>query len=98
MLKKLKMKAEKLDDYSLQIHLSKKKKMVIQNRYRILGYLNDSFLGILYLIGSILFLMDTERVIAITFFLAGSILMILRAVIHIARDIHLKRFTKDDLK
>ncbi|WP_456274598.1 YrhK family protein [Bacillus sp. AK031] len=98
MLNKLKKKTEKLDDYSLQIHLSKKKKMVIQNRYRILGHLNDSFLGILYLIGSILFLMDAERVIAVTFFLAGSILMILRAVIHIARDIHLKRFTNEDFK
>jgi hypothetical protein len=98
MLKKIQKKAEKLDDSSLQIHLSKKKKMVIRNRYRIIGYLNDTFLGVLYLIGSIFFLSDADQVIGTAFFLSGSILMILRAVIHIVRDIHLKRFTNDDLK
>ncbi|RIW37285.1 hypothetical protein D3H55_04395 [Bacillus salacetis] len=98
MLTKLKKRLEKLDDNSLQIYLSRKRKMVVRNRYRIIGYFNDTLLGILYMIGSIMFMTDTERVLATSFFLAGSFLMIFRAVIHILRDIHLKRFTDEDFQ
>ncbi|WP_409250856.1 YrhK family protein [Bacillus sp. SCS-153A] len=98
MFKKLKNRLEKFEDYSLQIHLSRKKKMVIGNRYRIIGYFNDTLLGILYMIGSILFITDAERILATSFFLGGSFMMIFRALIHILRDIHMKRFTEEDLK
>ncbi|WP_421378446.1 YrhK family protein [Bacillus salacetis] len=98
MLKGLKNRMEEFDDNSVQIYLSKKRKMVIRNRYQIIGYLNDILLGILYMIGSILFVTDSDRILAVSFFLAGSFLMIFRAIINILRDIHLKRFTKEDFQ
>lgn len=69
-----------------------KYQMVIRQRYKVLSLLNDVLLGVLYLIGSILFLTDANQVIAISFFVGGSILMILRAILNIMRDLHLKRF------
>jgi hypothetical protein len=98
MLKKLRNRMEEFDDNSVQIYLSRKKGMVIRNRYRIIGYFNDILLGILYMIGSILFVTDTDRILAVSFFLAGSFLMIFRGIINILKDIHLKRFTKEDFK
>ncbi|AQQ53381.1 YrhK family protein [Planococcus lenghuensis] len=67
--------------------------LVIKQRYQVLSYLNDILLGVLYLIGSILFLSDVSQTIAISFFIGGSILMIARAVINIAKGIHLKRIS-----
>jgi uncharacterized membrane protein len=89
---------EEFDDDSVKIHLSRKRKMLIRNRYQIIGYLNDILLGILYMIGSILFVTDTDRILAVSFFLAGSFLMIFRGIINILRDIHLKRFTEEDFQ
>jgi uncharacterized membrane protein len=98
MFKKLKDRMEEFDDDSVKIHLSRKRKMLIRNRYQIIGYLNDILLGILYMIGSILFVTDTDRILAVSFFLAGSFLMIFRGIINILRDIHLKRFTEEDFQ
>lgn len=98
MFEKLKERAEELEDNGLQIHLSRKKKIMIGNRYRIIGYINDFALGVLYMIGSIMYMIDIDRVLATSFFLAGSFFMIFRAFIHIARDIHLKRFSREDFQ
>ncbi|MGM0847027.1 MAG: YrhK family protein [Bacillota bacterium] len=98
MFKKIKERAEDLEDYGLKIHLSRKKKIMISNRYRIIAYSNDLLLGILYMIGSILFMIDADRVLSTSFFLGGSFFMISRAFIRILRDIHLKRFSKEDFQ
>jgi hypothetical protein len=98
MLRKLKRRMEELDDDSLQIYLSRKRRMVIRNRYQFISYFNDILLGILYMIGSILFLTDADRLIAVSFFLAGSFLMISRALINVLRDIHMKRFSEEDFQ
>ena len=98
MFKKIKNRMEEFEDNSIQIHLSRKKKMVIGNRYRIIGYFNDILLGILYMIGSILFITEAEQVLATSFFLGGSFMMIFRALLHILRDIHMKRFTEEDIR
>jgi hypothetical protein len=98
MFKRLKNRMEEFDDNSLQIYLSRKRGMVIRNRYRIIGYFNDILLGILYMIGSILFVTDTDRILAVSFFLAGSFLMIFRGIINLLRDIHMKRFSEEDFK
>ncbi|WP_456278944.1 YrhK family protein [Bacillus sp. AK128] len=94
MLKKLKNRTT-LDEQTIQIQL-RKKKMIIKNRYQLFYYLNNIFQGLLYMVGSILFLIKINRVIAISFFLAGSILMVTRSVIHIIRDIHLMRLGNED--
>lgn len=70
--------------------------VVIKQRYQVLSYLNDTLLGILYLTGSILFLSSANRTIAISFFIAGSVLMIARAMINIAKGVHLTRLSKQN--
>jgi ABC-type multidrug transport system fused ATPase/permease subunit len=90
MLKKLMNRAKKLDEQTLQIYLGRRK-MIISNRYQVIYYLNNILQGLLYVIGSLLFLFEFNKTVAISFFLAGSILMVSRSFIQIIRDIHLKK-------
>ncbi|MBM7661837.1 hypothetical protein JOC85_002644 [Bacillus mesophilus] len=94
MIKKLKNRTT-LDEKTIQIQL-RKKKIIINNRYRLIYYLNNIVQGFLYMIGSILFLLEVNRVISISCFLVGSILMVTRSLIHIVRDIHLMKFDKKE--
>lgn len=68
-----------------------KYQMIIERRYQVLSFVNDLILGVLYLIGSILFLTDVSKVVSISFFLAGSVMMIIRAGLNIFKDLHVKR-------
>ncbi|TXC92776.1 hypothetical protein FS935_00820 [Metabacillus litoralis] len=93
MFKKLKNRTT-LDQETIQIHLGKKN-MVIQNRYQMVYYLNNILQGLLYLTGSILFLSKFNEVYAISFFIAGSFLMVFRSLIQIVRDIHLMKLENE---
>lgn len=90
MFKKLMNRAKKLDEQTLQIHLGRRK-MIINNRYQVIYYLNNILQGLLYVVGSLLFLFEFNETVAISLFLAGSILMVSRSFIQIIRDIHLKK-------
>ncbi|WP_088006930.1 YrhK family protein [Indiicoccus explosivorum] len=65
--------------------------IIIEQRYQVLSNLNNLLLGILFLIGSVLFLSKDHQTFAISFFIAGSFLMVVRAVMDIAKNTHLKR-------
>ena len=65
--------------------------IIIEQRYQMLSTLNNLLLGILFLIGSILFLSKDQQTLAISLFIAGSLLMVVRAVIDIVKNTHLKR-------
>ena len=67
--------------------------MIIEKRYRLVSFINDLLLGVLYFIGSILFLTDVSQAVSISFFLAGSIMMIIRAGLNILKDLHVKKIT-----
>jgi hypothetical protein len=67
--------------------------MIIEKRYRVVSFINDLLLGVLYFIGSILFLTDVSQAVSISFFLAGSIMMIIRAGLNILKDLHVKKIT-----
>ncbi|WP_436372089.1 YrhK family protein [Cytobacillus sp. BC1816] len=67
--------------------------MIIEKRYRIVSLINDLLLGVLYFIGSILFLTDVSQAVSISFFLAGSIMMIIRAGLNILKDLHVNKIT-----
>ncbi|MEK3853845.1 YrhK family protein [Cytobacillus sp. FSL H8-0458] len=69
-------------------------KMVIEKRYQAVSFVNDMLLGVLYLIGSILFLTDVSQTVSISFFLAGSIMMIIRAGLNLLKDLHINKITK----
>jgi hypothetical protein len=78
----------------VQIEMGKYQ-MIIEHRYQVLSFFNDLLLGVLYLIGSILFLTDVSKVVSISFFLAGSIMMIIRAGLNILKDLHVRKVTKN---
>ncbi|WP_370224446.1 YrhK family protein [Cytobacillus sp.] len=67
--------------------------MIIEKRYRVVSFINDLLLGVLYFIGSILFLTDVSQAVSISFFLAGSIMMIIRAGLNILKDLHINKIT-----
>ncbi|MCM3394505.1 YrhK family protein [Cytobacillus oceanisediminis] len=67
--------------------------MIIEKRYRVVSFINDLLLGVLYFIGSILFLTDVSQAVSISFFIAGSIMMIIRAGLNILKDLHVKKIT-----
>ncbi|MBG9653933.1 YrhK family protein [Cytobacillus firmus] len=69
-------------------------KMVIEKRYQAISFVNDMLLGILYLIGSILFLTDVSQTVSISFFLAGSIMMIIRAGLNLLKDLHINKISR----
>ncbi|MGM0775807.1 MAG: YrhK family protein [Bacillota bacterium] len=69
-------------------------KMVIEKRYQAVSFVNDMLLGVLYLIGSILFLTDVSQTVSISFFLAGSILMIIRAGLNLLKDLHINKISR----
>ncbi|MGY6211616.1 YrhK family protein [Cytobacillus firmus] len=69
-------------------------KMVIEKRYQAVSFVNDILLGVLYLIGSILFLTDVSQTVSISFFLAGSILMIIRAGLNLLKDLHINKISR----
>ncbi|MGN7177470.1 YrhK family protein [Cytobacillus sp. SAFR-174] len=69
-------------------------KMVIEKRYQAISFVNDILLGVLYLIGSILFLTDVSQTVSISFFLAGSIMMIIRAGLNLLKDLHINKISR----
>ncbi|KML39406.1 YrhK family protein [Cytobacillus firmus] len=69
-------------------------KMVIEKRYQAVSFVNDMLLGVLYLIGSILFLTDVSQTVSISFFLAGSIMMIIRAGLNLLKDLHINKISR----
>jgi hypothetical protein len=82
---------KKVYDNDEDVHIQVGKyKMIVEKRYNVLSWLNDFFLGVLYFIGSILYLTDVDQRIAISFFLAGSVLMIARSVLNILKDLHIR--------
>lgn len=90
LLKHINKITKSIDEQSIEIQLGKKK-MIIKNRYQVIYYINNIIQGLFYLVGSILSLNGFNQTIAISFFLAGSILMVFRSFIQIVRDIHLMK-------
>lgn len=66
--------------------------IVIRDRYEALSIANDVLIGILFLVGSILFLWESTATVATWLFIVGSAEFLLRPVIRLARRTHLKRF------
>ncbi|TLS38918.1 YrhK family protein [Pseudalkalibacillus caeni] len=69
--------------------------IVITKRYALLANLNDILIGLWFLIGSILFLWKTTHQIGVYFFIVGSAQLLIRPLIRIVRNIHLKRINPD---
>ncbi|SDD69944.1 YrhK-like protein [Terribacillus halophilus] len=62
--------------------------------YQILYMLNDFLIGLIFLIGSFLFLYESLKTAGCWLFAAGSLLLLIRPTIRLIHDIHYKRYTR----
>jgi len=65
--------------------------LVIRKRYEVLSIINDFFIAIWFLLGSVLFLFPEYEKAAIVLFIIGSTQFLLRPTIRLASHIHLQR-------
>lgn len=65
--------------------------LVISRRYEVASKLNDVMIGLWFVIGSCFFFYPTKQTAATWLFLIGSIQLLIRPIIRIAKDIHLQR-------
>lgn len=67
--------------------------LVLHNRYETLSILNDVFIALWFIVGSILFFHEDTTTTATWLFLAGSVELLIRPAIRLSRNIHIKRIT-----
>ena len=65
--------------------------LVINRRYEVASMLNDIMTGLWFVVGSIFFFYESMQIPATWLFLIGSIQLLIRPIIRIARDVHLRR-------
>lgn len=65
--------------------------LVIRRRYEVASMLNDILIGIWFVIGSCFFFFPAMQQAGVWLFLIGSIQLLIRPAIRIAKDIHLRR-------
>lgn len=70
-------------------------KLIVNERYEVASKLNDILIGLWFVIGSVFFFFDSLQTAAIALFLVGSVELLARPVIRIARDVHLKKLPAD---
>lgn len=76
---------------------SKNHELFIRNRYKFYYNINDVLIAVWFIIGSILFFWKETETIAICFFLLGSIELLVRPLMCISREIHLKTPNQEKL-
>lgn len=65
--------------------------VIINERYEFFYNLNDVFIALCFLIGSILFLWKSTEPVAIWFFIIGSALFLIRPMVRFIKRFHLKK-------
>lgn len=65
--------------------------LIINRRYEVASMLNDLMTGMWFVVGSIFFFYQSMQTPAIWLFLLGSIQLLIRPIIRIAKDVHLRR-------
>ncbi|MEH6566329.1 MAG: YrhK family protein [Halopseudomonas sp.] len=65
--------------------------LVIRRRYEVLSIINDFFIAIWFLLGSLLFLFPQYEKPAIYFFIIGSAQFLIRPSIRLVSHMHLQR-------
>jgi len=75
-----------------------KHELIISKKYNFYYMLNDFLLSIWFLVGSILFFWETTHFLGTCFFVIGSLQLLIRPIIQISRDIHLKRLNESTVQ
>ncbi|MGH8126968.1 MAG: YrhK family protein [Gammaproteobacteria bacterium] len=65
--------------------------LVVNRRYEVASMLNDLMTGMWFVVGSIFFFYASLQTPAVWLFLLGSIQLLIRPIIRIAKDVHLRR-------
>lgn len=68
-----------------------REELTIRTRYEVASIINDILIGGWFLVGSILFFYPARNDLAIWLFVIGSVEMLIRPVIRLARRLHLQR-------
>lgn len=82
------------NNHDLTIHIGHDE-LIIRQRYEALSIANDILVGMWFVVGSILFFWSSTGTLAIWLFLVGSIEMIIRPIIRLARKVHLAKIRGD---
>lgn len=67
--------------------------LVIRKRYEALSIANDVLIGLWFLVGSFMFFSETLQFAGTVLFVIGSLEMLLRPAIRLARHVHLQRMS-----
>lgn len=69
--------------------------IVIRNRYETLTIVNDFLIGLWFLVGSFLFLSESTKAAGTVCFIMGSVELLIRPTIRLARNLHIKQISPD---
>lgn len=81
---------ENQTDNPLTVKLGREE-LVIRRRYELVSIVNDFFIAVWFLIGSILFLFPEYETAAVWLFIIGSFQFLIRPTIRLVSHIHIQR-------
>ena len=81
-----------VDGESIQIHLGHEE-VVLRKRYEVLSIVNDILVGVWFLVGSFLFFGESTAYAGTWLFVIGSVELLIRPLIRLARHVHISRVT-----
>lgn len=67
------------------------RELVVRRRYQALSIVNDILVALWFLVGSIMFFSEAWTYTGTWFFVLGSVELMIRPVIRLARQVHLQR-------
>lgn len=67
--------------------------LVVRRRYEVLSIVNDMMIGVWFAVGSVFFFYTATETAGIWLFLIGSVQLLIRPIIRLTRNVHLKRIT-----
>ena len=65
--------------------------LVIRQRWEVVSIVNDILIAVWFIVGSVLFFGETTAVAGTWLFLIGSVELLIRPMIRLARRIHIQR-------
>lgn len=83
------------DDHSLHLRIGGEE-LIVRHRYESASIANDILIGLWFVVGSVLFFNPSTETVGITLFLLGSLQMLARPMIRLARRVHLRRIGSAD--
>jgi hypothetical protein len=83
------------DSSDLVIHIGREE-LTVRRRYEALSIANDVLIGLLFLVGSVMFFSDSTMLVGTWLFVTGSVLMLVRPTIRLTRRLHLTRMRGGD--